>query len=273
MGARHLLNDADGLTKFMTELRRSLDAFEAEGLNLTVASAILAGQAQRVDQLRDRLQQDLTLPTTVVAPFEGSALSSPALAEQETVSRVSFTSLMGLALGKSSVDLTPKALKLHRTFEDRATALVGLGCQVMGMLLLICCVIMGQANKDERYHARLLHEHEVSSQQTQQVQALMEQLVRVKQWHRHRTALLDAVVELSSRSPEAIQWDSLTFTQGEQLVLKGQSEQMPKVFDFAEDLKHSPICATVEAKRVTKKSGEQEMTRFEIICSLAVPVG
>ena len=43
------------------------------------------------------------------------------------------------------------------------------------------------------------------------------------------------------------------------------------MFDFVEALKQSPLFAHVEAKRVTKGAqGQQDMTEFEIICSLGV---
>jgi len=269
IGVSHLLSEPDaGLVKLITEFRRSLEAFEAEGLNAAISTVIITGQAQRVTGLQERLQQELSLPTKTVPPFERCAPIDPAMLEQEAVGRVSFASLIGLVVGPSSVDLTPKALKLHRAFEDRAKTLVGLGCQIMGMLLLICCLIIGKAHKDERYHARLLREHGISLQRTQELQRLMEHVVLVKQWLRHRSALLEAMVELSRRSPQAIQWESLAFTQEEQVVLKGVSEEMPKVFDFAAALRQSPMCASVEAKRVTKKSGEQDVTQFELVCSL-----
>jgi len=272
MGAAHLLSDPDaGIAKLITEFRRSLEAFESEGLNLTISGLIVTGLARRVSHLQERLQQELTLPTTVIPPFDRCEFTDPAIAEQESITQVSFTSLVGLTLGPSVVDLTPKALKLHRTFEDRAKVLVGLGCQVMAVLLLVCCVIMGKANTDERYHARLLHEYDVSSQRTQQLHTLTEQLALVKQWLHHRSTLLDAIAEFSRQSPEAIRWDSLTFAQGDQVVLRGVSEEMPKVFDFAAALKPFPLCAAVETKRVTKKASEQEGTRFELICSLGAP--
>jgi Tfp pilus assembly protein PilN len=271
-GVRQLLSDpANAAAKFVAELQRSLESFEAEGSNLTIAKAILTGQADRVKGLSSRVQQGLNLPTTIVSAFERCALADPAMARDEAIGQIAVSSLVGLVSGPSQVNLTPSALKLHRAFEDRAKSLVGLGCQVMGVLLLVCCLIMATAHQDERYHAKLLQEFAFVSKRTQQLEGLMEQMALVKQWLLHRGELLDAVEELGQRSPPVIQWDRLTFTQHEQLTLRGVSEDMPKVFDFATALRAIPFCAQVDAKRVTKKkTGDQDLTEFEIVCTLGV---
>lgn len=269
VGVNQLADDStEGPAKLIAEFQRSLDTFETEGLNVAVSEIVLTGQAERLPGLKDRLQQSLNLPTIVVSPFEKCAVSEAAKAT--TLRPVSFASLLGLALGPSEVDLTPTALRLHRTFEVRARMLVGLGCQVIAGLLLFSCLVIGKALKNEHEHARLFREHQTMAQEAQAVEGIVERLELVQDWLETRGQLLNAVAELNQHTPPAIQWDSLSFADREQITLKGFSEEMPKVFDFVTELRASPLFTQIEAKRVTKrKVGERDVTEFEITASLA----
>ncbi len=272
VGVAQLTQEADdGITKLIAEFQRSLETFEAEGFNLTVERAILTGQADRLPELAQRVQSSLGIPTSVVPQFECGPVAEGVLKDQEALARVSFAGLMGLALRPSAIDLTPKALRLHRAFEVRARRLVGLGCQVVGILLLVSCLVIGKAIKHERDRAWLAREYHQTAAQAEPLQAILEQLEFVQDWFQGRGRLLDAVAELSRRTPSAIQWDSLTFTKADgQLLLKGVSEEIPKVYDFTRELKQSPLFANVEVKRAAKhKVNDRDVTEFEIVCSLA----
>ncbi len=270
IGSSHVTQDAaEGVTKLIAEFQRSLELCEAEGLAVAVSEILLTGHAERIPGLKERVQQELGHRTTVVSPFERCPLANPALAQDEAASQVSFASLLGVALGTSEIDLTPKALRLHRAFEIRSRALVGLGCQLIAGLILVSCLVVGKAYKSERLHARLLHEHEVAAGAASELEQDLARLDLVKKWVTGRGQLLEAMLELGHQTPPAIQWDAVTYVKGEQVVLKGVSQEMPKVFDFVAGLKASPRFTNVEAKRVTKrKEGAEDITEFEVVCSL-----
>lgn len=271
LGVRHLFDDPkEAPARLAAELQRSLDAFEAEGLDVPVSTVALTGQATRFPGLKDLVQKSLELPTTVVPPFEGCQVAEGAKTPDEAVDQVSFTGLLGLAMEPSEIDLTPKALKLHRAFESRAKSLMGLGFQVIAGLLLLSCLIVGKAYKNERYHVRLLREQELVAAQARELEETLERLEFVKSWLRRQGQVLEVVSELNQRTPSAILWDSFTFTVGEGIVLKGVSDEIPTVYDFAAELKRSPLFAQVDARRVTKKTvNERDVTEFELVCTLA----
>lgn len=270
MGVQQLFADpSGGPGQFAAELQRSLEAFEAEGFNLPLARVILTGQATRFPGLKDRIQQELELPTLVALPFERSPMADPALTQEESLAQVSFASLLGLTMRPAEIDLTPHTLKLHRAFEDRAKLLLGLGCQVIGMLVLVSCLIIGKVYKQERYHAWLLRQQQATTGEAQTMEADLQRLEFVKNWLKGKGRLLEVVKLLNDNTPPAIQWDALAFTKGQPLSLKGVSEEIPKVYEFTAALKRMPLLTDVEARRVTKrKVNDKDVTEFEIICSV-----
>ena len=258
----------DGVAKLCDEFQRSIEAFEAEGFNMPITGIVLTGQAERVPELKERLQQTLELPTSALSAFAPAEAPEDAGSSGERLSQVAFASLLGLALKPSETDLTPKALKLHRSFEARAKALVTLGGQAIGILLLVSCLIVAKAIRNERYYTRLFHEDQMLSGQVHVMESSIDEIKLVQDWLDRRNRLLEAVAEMNKRTPDTIQWASITYTADGQLILKGVSEEIPKVYDFAGELRSSGQFASVEARKVTKRRVEdQNVTDFELLCS------
>jgi Tfp pilus assembly PilM family ATPase len=252
-----------------TFTEQTVETFEAEGMAAALGRVVLTGQALRVPQLAEQVQQHLNVPTVSLSSFERCTLAPGLVPDDDPLHQVAWASLVGLALGRSEVDLTPPTLKLHRAFEIRTRALVGAAYQVIALLLLSACVIMGQSFKSERYYSGLVRQHTLRSQEIQELERLVERLAIVKEWQRGQGQLLEAVMAVEAHTPAAIQWDTLTYAKNQQLTLKGVSAEMPKVFEFAELVKQSPLFTHVEARRVTKRKVEdQDLTEFELVCAL-----
>lgn len=269
LGAKHLAeNPVEGPAKLVAEVQRTLETFEQEGSKLKVSKALLTGQAVRFPGLAPLLQQALDLPASVVSPLDRCPLSEQAAKESEQTTQASVVSLLGLALGASEVDLTPKALKLHRAFELRSRALVKVGCQLIAVLLLLSMLAVGKSYKSERYRAWLRGQFEQVGREAGSISIFVDQMKMVEQWLDSGDDLLESVMELYRQTPEPVRWSALAFTQGEQISLKGTSPEIPQVFDMVAELQKSARFAAVEARRTTKKKvGEQDVTEFEIVCS------
>ncbi len=120
-----------------------------------------------------------------------------------------------------------------------------------------------------RYDLALRNVYEQSSREAAHVEEALQQVAFIKQQLRQRGMLLEAVRTLASLSPKEIRWNSLTFSQGEGVVLKGTSTELPKVYEFVASLDSTPLFDHVEAKRTVKrKSGEDSLTDFDITCPI-----
>lgn len=270
-GMKQIASEASGVSgRLVGELRRSVEAFEAEGLHTALAGIVVTGQVEQLPELKAQIEQGLELATEVVSSFERFALSETGTASLQETGSASFAGLLGLAQGQAKIDLTPKPLRLHRTFELRARSLLVVGCQVIGVLALVGAIIIGDVQKQERYYGWLRAEARRTAEAANLLDGSLQQLELVRQWINTRGQYLDIITELNKHSSEAIRWDSADYVQGERIVLKGTSREMPRVFDMVAALEKSKLFAKVEAKRVTKrKENEEELTNFELTCELA----
>ncbi len=270
-GVSHLAADAiGGTTTLVGEFQRSLEAFEGEGFNFTLSEVILTGLAERVTGLKESLQQTLNLPTSILPTASHLPLSPEAKAQLEA-GEVSFAGLIGLGLGPSHLDLTPPSVRLRRAFESRARALVMLGGQVAAVLLLLCCLALEKSIRIQHTHAQVAQEATLLAREAEGVGKSLDQLHVIQGRLHQRGQLLEILATLSDRLPPEIRLDSLAFSGGEGIVLKGVSSELPKVYELVSELGKLPLFTEVTTRRVSKRKQEDSsVTDFEVACSLGL---
>jgi len=270
MGLEQLEDDPAGASgRLVSELHRSMEVLESEGGGLRIKAIIVTGYLEKLQPLKDVIQRELDLPAQLVSPWEIGALTDDVRQTYERQPRVSFASLVGLALAPSTLDLTPHAVKLRQAFETRAKALVLLGCQCVALLILFSMLIIGRAHEDRRYYMALREVTHQYAPEAEQVEQALGQLEVIEGRLRRRGQLLEAVEALAVLSPPEIRWSALTYARGETLVLRGTSEKLPKVYEFVASLSATPLFAEVTARRVAKRTVEdRDVSDFEISCTL-----
>lgn len=269
-GVEQLERDpAQAGARLLGELQRSVEALDVEGITGKVQELLLTGAVDRLGALKAQLEQGLGVPVSLVSPWQGCEIPE---AVRETLAHlpdVSFASLIGLSVDHGTIDLTPQATKLSQAFEERAKALVLLGLQFMGALLLACFLLMSRDHKAKQYYRTLQTLHETVAPEAVRIEQGLQQLEFVEEQLRHRGELLRVVDALVRISPPEIEWRSVVFTKGEAVVLNGTSDQLPKVYEFAGSVTASPLFDEAETRRVTKRrEGERDVTDFELRCPL-----
>ena len=255
--------------RLLGEVQRSLEALEGEGISGKVQEVLLTGSIDRLGGLKTHLEQGLGLSIALVSPWQGCQVSD---AVQESLARlpdVSFAGLVGLSQDLGTIDLTPQATKLGQALEERAKALVLLGIQFMGALLLACFLLMSREYKARQYYRGLQHLYQAAAPEAVRMEQGLQQLQFVEEQMRHRGELLRAMDALVKAAPPEIEWRSVVFTTGDAVVLRATSDALPKVYEFSAGVTASPLFDEAEPRRVTKrKDGEKDVTDFEMRCPL-----
>lgn len=270
-GAEQLAADpAQAGQRLVGELQRSLEAIDAEGGAPKIQDVLLTGRIERLNELKELINRGLAVPVTLVAPWAACEVAPSAREAAERLPDVSFAGLVGMALAPGDIDLTPVATKLRQAFEERARALIVLGCQFVAVMILMSLLLVGRAHKQHRYYEQLRRLHQESAQEASRVEEALRQIAFAKDHLNRRGQLLEAADTLAVSSTEGIQWASLTYTEGEGVVLKGSSTELPKIYELVARLDDTALFGQVEARRVARrKDGEGGVTDFEVVCPLA----
>ncbi|MBI4598499.1 MAG: pilus assembly protein PilM [Candidatus Omnitrophica bacterium] len=276
LGMEHLHRDpAAASQRLIAELQRSVEAVEAEGSASKIQDIVMTGRVERLQELKTAVESAFGLPVNLAAPWGAMELAEEASTAAERLPEISFASLVGLAAAPSRIDLTPKATKLRQAFEARARSLVVMACQGLGVLLLISLLIMGRAQQQHRYYETLQALYNTDASEAFDIEQGLASINFIRERLRHRGELLNLVDGLVKLSPREVQWDALTYTQAESLIVKGESNALPKVYEFAASLSNSALFTDVPPPKVSQRKGgaddEQGITDFELRCSLVPP--
>jgi hypothetical protein len=269
MGVQQLESDpAQAAERLVADLQRSLEALDAEGV-AKIQNVILTGPVERLATLKAKVEEGLDIPVSLMSAWQGHELAEGLRSSLERLPEVSFASLVGLAAEPGELDLTPRTTKLRQAFEARAKALVLLGCQAVGALILLSLLFIGRSQKEERYYRMLRQLYDKTAPEAQLVEEALQDVVFVEEGLRQQGQLLKAVDAMAKLSPPEITWNALTYTRGETVVLSGTAEALPKVYEFSGGLASSAVFGAVEPRRMSKrKSGERDVTDFELRCPL-----
>ncbi len=263
------LVSAEGTSPLVGELQRSIEAFEAEGYNLSPGEVILTGRADQVPSLKEAVGQALNLPTAVIPTFAHLALSKEATAAVGTFKEVSFTPLIGLLLGPAELDLTPPSIRLRQAFEGRARALMVLGGQLVALLLLLTSLCFAKAVKANAYQAQLTRASQAISGKAGEVSRSIEKIHLIQGRLENRGELLEIVSVISQLLPSEIRLESITFEAAQTVSFRGSSSEMPKVFELVSELGSIPLFTEVNARRAAQRKQEgKDVADFEIVCAL-----
>ncbi len=270
--AEAMFQDTAGsiLAQFLAEVHRSLMAYDEEGFKSPCTRIILTGEAVKLSGLTEKIRSEMSLPVTIVPAAAGFRLNEKAEQYFANETKVSFASLFGFLAGQVRGDLTPVAMRVRQTFEKKVRAASVLGAQVLFGLLLVSGFLLYQINQDMAYQTLLKSQTQQMEKPAGELEISLEHLRVVKNTLSKRGVLLDALVEIKAVTPPEVQWDNMTYSQGESLAIKGVSRQITKVFEMVTALEKSPLFIKPEARRVTKrKVDNKDVTDFELVLPFA----
>lgn len=263
--------------RLVLELQRSIDSLDIESGSAKIQEIIISGPVEHLEEFKAQIERGLNLPVRLISSWKGYEFTEDAQESITSLPAVSFAALAGLLFNQGGVNLTPQATKFRQAFEARARALVVIGCQVMAALVLATILFIGKAQKEERYYNMLQDLYEEVAPDAIIVEEALWQIELVEERLKKRGELIRAVEALARLSLPEIRWNSLSFREGEAIILDGTSDQLPKVYEFAAGLSGSVIFGDVVPRRVNKRRlADRDVTDFEIYCplsSIKIPPG
>ena len=193
------------------------------------------------------------------------------LAAWQANSSHSLAALLGLCLRESadSLNLLPQELKNeNRRMLRRATLLKGL---LFIIVILITCGLGVAKHLDNKalYLARLKAEMNKISQQARPLEDIERRFDLLESRAMNKPSSLDILHELHLVVPPQLTLVSLSYEEGKQVLLRGQSLELNSIFALVEQLERSLVLEdfNIKVRYATKKrTSSGDLVDFEIEC-------
>ncbi len=272
MGAQQLASEKEKYqVKFLEEVKKSLEAYQAENIEKPPQTVIITGATTEVPELEKMLGDSLQIPVKAVSYLKGMQIQETAALVAAQATRLSFLNGIASALHSEElkVDLVPEEIKLKKALEARGRDLVTTGILALLLLIILLFTMGAQIYFKNAYLKKIGHEFTVIHEEAVKLENDSAKISLIKNYLFSRGYSLEVLTELYTISPLDLALNDIRYDDQGKFSVKGTADSMSAVFSFVDSMEKSKYFKEVKTKYTTKrKEGKKDVTDFEIGCLL-----
>lgn len=255
---------------FGEEVKRTTDAYFREIAKEQPAKIFLSGVSKTIEECAAILNKQMDAPVQIMAYDE--RLNFPlALLKRIADSGCSFTSLIGLALRpvEDSLILLPADLKEERRRFFLSKERLKLILFILSIIFILGIGLIKNLDNKAIHLQQLKIEVDKIAKTARPLEEIEKRFRFMESRLRKAPSALEIVYELSRATPDEVKLTVLNYEEDNQVVLRGQSQELDAVFAFLEELKKAKAFKNFEIKiryASKKKAQAGEFVDFEIVC-------
>lgn len=281
LGAQTLMTGGDPtLTDFMTEIQKSIAAYQDEGVGRPVKKVLLSGPRELQEILKTKIipkmqdkKYNFEEGIEIFDPKGAAVLSPEAAAEIESAGgEQPFLDLLLPAVFSSQlkVDLIPREIKLKRKVSEGAKDIVTLGIMIMSISLVLSLLLAVKIYFKNVQINQLDHLNQSSFDDARMLERVSTKTRVVRQLLELRGRGLNVFDKVTKLIGDDIYLAEFSYNNEGKLLLKGTAESMSRVFAFVTQLEESNYFSSVKTTETkTRREGKKEVADFTLECMLA----
>ncbi len=272
IGARSLLNEREKFEmKFIEEIKRSLEAYQAEDIESYPKTLILTGAMEELKEIEALLNNNLHLPARITPYFGNLMLPDEILRVAFKTRYASFLNVIAplFSLEELKVNFVPEEVKIKRSLEERGRDLIRIGIFTLTIFILVFFILLSKIYFKAAYLKNLGSKYQTLNQESQKLESASAKVKSVRDYLSNRGFFLEVLTELHNISPLELEFNDIRFDEQNKFSVRGTSESMSMVFSFVDNMKKSKYFQDVKTKYTTKrKDGLKDLTDFEVTALL-----
>ena len=252
--------------KIAEEITRSIITYQKDNIDKNPTGIVLSGSPKIIIGLEKKLSSALSLSVEKVNSLEKISLKEKTYLED---TNFSFASIIGLALASplESLDLLSKEIREKRKVLTKRREWIKTAILFIGVLFTIFLGTAKNLYDKTLYLERLKAEIEEVSSEAESLEEIKNRLDIIKGQFNISVSSIDALYELYRIALPQIALYSFSFDERNQVVIKGQAQDLSDVFKFVTALEESEYFQGVSVKNAAKRKIQlTEVADFEIIC-------
>lgn len=266
--------EAEGYAERLAEeINKTLPVYEKETEAGRPNEAIFTGNITEVERSKSALEASLNMKVEFIGSFARVPLEVPP-ASQPYITQVSYSSLIGSALGLASfgsegADLLPEELKIMREAKTRKNELIVSVALLLAVIAALSFVVWNKMHQKAVTLKIVESRLKEIAPEAQKIEKMRLAAEIIKSQSKKKSEALDVLNELHKIVPPQIYLSMYNYDE-DKVELKGTTSVLSDVFRLVTILENSPYFQNVQVRYATKrKIGEQEFVDFEIACPLS----
>ncbi len=272
IGARNLVHEKEKFqTKFIEEIKRSLEAYQIEEIEGYPKSLVLTGAIEELKELETVLNNNLHLSVNLVPYFSNLMIPDEILKVAFKARYSSFLNVIASLFGceEMMVNFIPEEIKIKRLLEERGRDLIKIGIFTLSIFVLIFFISISKIYFKSAYLKSLNNKYHTLNQEAQKLELDSSKVKTVRDYLSNRGFFLEVLTELHNIIPLDLELNDIRFDEQNKFSVRGSAESMSTVFSFVDSMKRSKYFQDAKTKYTTKrKDGSKDLTDFEITALL-----
>lgn len=258
-------------------VKRTLMAFQKDRLKTDNSKAIknifVSGGVSEISKyIQNDLYKEFNVPVEYINALEDLGIVKDYKAAGEVVGEpVSFSGAMGAALDKDSlnINLLPGGLKAKLLLKQKWSDLARIYILCISILSCIFILIGSRLYYKQAYLKYLDKEMSAVKPYVDKIELLTQRLNIIKNQADKNNAPLETLKEVYNLIPKDMSLYALSFTENNNVVLRGTSRAMGAVFEAVSALEKSKHFKNVKLTFAAKRKMEkEEIVDFQVNCVL-----
>ncbi len=260
------------ITDFNEEIKKSMEAYQAEEIGEPIAMLVLSGAKQiyQEEVLSASLKNLLNIPVKICV-YDNLPISKTASEVLSANQNSSFLDVIAplLILEQLHIDLIPEEIKIQKAFKDRSRSIIQTGVFIAVIVFLISGILMVKIYLKELYLEKLNLEYETTNEKAKSLEGIFEKVQLARGYLSGRGYVLEVLSQLYDLVTPEIYLHEIRFDGKGTFSVKGTSASMSSVFSFITNMEKSKYYKDVKTNSTRKREEEgQDLVDFEIISSL-----
>ncbi len=269
IGRQHLMAEAEKFqTKFALEIKKSLEAYQAENIEKNPNMLILTGALEELEKaIETVLNEAVHLPVRIAPYLDNISSTDKAASAVRAAKNLSFLNVIAplWAFSESKVNLIPEEIKLKMALKRRSRDLISSSILFLVILVLIFLTLLSNIYFKSTYLKNLNAKYQSLAKDAKNLEEASQKNSLIRGYLANRGISLRVLAELHEIAPLYLELNDIRFEKEGKFTIRGTAESMSTVFSFVDALEKSKYFKEVKTKYTTRRQeGKKDVTDFEI---------
>jgi len=268
VGAHQILAEREQhLSRYIEELKKSLDAYQLEDIEVSPSLVVFCGAVGRLRDLEVMMLDAFRIPLKILETGDLIARSDNLDRQALEMDEVSALNVIApcTMTADSAINLIPEEMKLRKALEERGRDVVYTGILAMMTLLFIFATFLVHIYLKADYLSNLNRKFKKLNGEAAAIEEDFSRVRVIRKYLDRRGYLLGAISELYRLTPSEVGIINIRLRESGTFSVKGEATSMAAVFSYVGDLEKSEVLKEVKARYTSKKKVEgQELVDFEL---------
>jgi len=265
LGATHLLaEDESERLKFIEELKKTLDSYQAESIEALPTRIIITGIINSsFEAIAGKIRDELKVETEFL-PYTDANLMAISDAASEVLSQNQDVSFLDVISGAAAyqtaeVNLLPEEVKMRKKMQKKGKESMKVGIFALAILVLMCVALILSVYFNKNYLISLTQDYAQETETATRLTKLAGKSGFIKSFLNSRGKSLTVLMQVLNKIPDQIYLNNIVLSAENSIILKGTADSKSLVFSFITDLENDPHFQNVELD-FTKSRKEGKVT-------------